>query len=171
MLTCLLTLALIFGASTARGQVSAQGSSEPSVAQDASAFASWDQTADSTTNTQSSYASDLTAGPESPSWLFPITEFNKRLPGWIRIGGQYRNRLEGPTGIGFTGTNDFYLLDRLRVRVIIQPKPWLSFLGEVQDSRVFFNHHISNGNPYGDSWTLWMLTLRSAAPQKGGWMF
>ncbi len=44
---------------------------------------------------------------------------------------------EGPIGIGFTGTNDFYFLDRLRVNVAIQPKEWLLFYGEVQDARIF----------------------------------
>src|ERR1700761_8458992 len=136
-LFCVLMLVLFFGASTARGQVSAQWASDPGVDQDISS---------STTGTQSSYGSDLTARHESPSWLFPITELDKRLPSWIRIGGQYRNRLEGPIGIGFTGTNDFYLLDRLRVRAVIQPKPWLRFHGELQDARIFFNHHTPNGN-------------------------
>jgi hypothetical protein len=56
---------------------------------------------------------------------------------------------------GYGGTRDFYLLYRLRLRVTIQPKPWLHFHGEVQDSRIFFNHHIPNANPYQDSWTLW----------------
>ena len=127
-----------------------------------------EETADSTIDTLSSYASNLGAGPKSPSWWFPITELNERLPSWIHIGGQYRNRLEGPIGIGFTGTDDFYLLSRLRVRVLIQPKPWLSFHGEVQDARIFFNHHIANANPYEDSFTLW-----EAYPQLGnsteGW--
>src|SRR3984893_7847625 len=127
MLTYLLMLVLLAGASTARGQVSAQAASDPSVAEEAS---------DSTTGTQASYASDLTASHESPSWLFPMTELDKRLPSWIRVGGQYRDRLEGPTGIGFTGTTDFYLLDRLRVRAVLQPKPWLSFHGELQDARI-----------------------------------
>jgi hypothetical protein len=46
------------------------------------------------------------ADSDSPSWLFPIAKLD-------------RLRLEGPTGIGFTGTNDFYLLDRLRVKIVI----------------------------------------------------
>ena len=29
------------------------------------------------------------------------------------------------------------------------------FLGEVQDARIFFNHHIRDVNPYRDTWTLW----------------
>ena len=95
------------------------------------------------------------ADPDSPSWLFPIDKLNESLPSWLRFGGEYRDRLEGPIGIGFRGTNDFYLLDRLRVTVAIQPNDWLKLYGEVQDSRIFFNHHIANANPFEDSWTLW----------------
>ena len=76
---------------------------------------------------------------------------------------EYRGRFEGPTGIGFTSTNDFYLLDRLRIKLGIKPKQWLLFNGEVQDSRIFFNHHIPTANPYEDKWTLWQ-----AYPQLGG---
>ena len=84
-----------------------------------------------------------------------MAKLNQALPGWLRLGGQYRDRLEGPAGIGYTGTKDFYVLDRFRFHVAIQPYEWLKFYGEVQDSRIFFNHHIPNANPYEDSWTLW----------------
>ena len=110
---------------------------------------------DSSTTGQSSAASSPNANRNTPEWLFPVDELNEILPNWLRFGGEYRNRLEGPTGIGYAGTNDFYLLDRLRVHATIQPKSWLRFHAEVQDSRIFFNHHIANANPYEDSWTLW----------------
>jgi len=46
---------------------------------------------------------------------------------------------------------------------------WLLFYGEVQDARIFFNHHNPNANPYEDKWTLWQ-----AYPQVGssetGWV-
>jgi Alginate export len=132
-----LMLVLIVGAGTAAGQVEAQTHS------------------DSSTTAPSSTGTDQPTDDDSLDWLFPVDELDESLPSWLRIGGEYRGRLEGPTGIGYKGTNDFYLLDRLRVRVAIQPKEWLLFNGEVQDSRIFFNHHISNGNPYEDSWTLW----------------
>src|SRR6266403_2976202 len=107
-------------------------------------------------NPQSNPAtSPPTADSDSPSWLFPIDKLDEALPSWLHIGGEYRDRLEGPIGTGFRGTNDFYLLDRLRVTVAIQPNDWLKFYGEVQDSRIFFNHHIANANPFEDSWTLW----------------
>jgi hypothetical protein len=133
----LLPLVLLVGVSTTPGQVNTQTSSDPSTA------------------AQSGAAPDPSAADDPPEWLFPVAKLNESLPSWLRIGGQYRNRLEGPIGIGYTRTRDFYLLDRLRVHVTIQPKEWLRFYGEVQDARIFFNHHIPNGNPYEDSWTLW----------------
>src|ERR1700745_1878764 len=79
---------------------------------------------DSSTTDQSSTAGDPKATQDSPDWLFPVAKLNEILPNWLRIGGEYRNRLEGPSGIGYAGTRDFYLLDRLRVHATIQPKPW-----------------------------------------------
>src|SRR5260370_9362877 len=104
---------------------------------------------------------------DSPSWLFPIAKLDESLPSWLHIGGEYRDRLEGPIGIGFTGTNDFYLLDRFRLIVAIQPKDWLTFYGEVQDSRIFFNHHIANANPFEDSWTLWQSYVQVGSSTSG----
>src|SRR5438445_10518861 len=92
---------------------------------------------------------------DSPSWLFPIDKLDESLPSWLHIGGEYRDRLEGPIGTGFANTSDFYVLDRLRVNVAIQPTDWMKLYGEVQDARIFFNHHIANANPFEDSWTLW----------------
>src|SRR5579862_562339 len=110
---------------------------------------------DSSTSGQSSTPPDPSAADDPLEGLFPIAKLNESLPSWLRIGGQYRNRVEGPAGIGYTRTRDFYLLDRLRVHVKIQPEDWLIFYGEVQDARIFFNHHIPNANPYDDTWTLW----------------
>ncbi len=106
---------------------------------------------------------------DSPSWLFPVAKLDERLPRWLHIGGQYRDRLEGPIGIGYTGTNDFYLLDRFRLIIGIRPKEWLTFFGEVQDSRIFFNHHIANANPFEDSWTLWQ-SYAQVGSSTSGWV-
>ena len=123
----------------------------------------------SSSNSALPASSDPAAKDDSLDWLFPVTKLNRSLPSWIRFGGEFRGRPEGPTGIGFTGKDDFYYLYRLRVKLGIQPKKWLLFYGEVQDSRIFFNHHIANVNPYEDKWTLWQ-----AYPQIGssetGWV-
>ncbi|HVI07457.1 MAG TPA: alginate export family protein [Candidatus Binatia bacterium] len=109
------------------------------------------------------------ANSDPASWLFPVEKLDEHLPYWLHIGGEYRNRLEGPLGIGYAATDDFYSLDRLRINARIQPTDWLGFRGEVQDSQIFFNHHIANANPYEDKWTLW-----EAYPQVGnsetGWV-
>jgi Alginate export len=123
----------------------------------------------SSTDSNSAGAPDPTGNDVSLDWLFPVLKVNRSLPNWIRIGGEFRVRLEGPTGIGFTNTDDFYSLDRLRVKLGIKPKDWLLFYGEVQEAQIFFNHHIANANPYQDKWTLWQ-----AYPQVGssetGWV-
>lgn len=110
---------------------------------------------DSTVGREPNTGPALLAAQDSLDWLFPVAQLDESLPHWLFIGGQYRNRLEAPTGIGYGGTSDFYLLDRLRVRLIIQPKEWLRFDGEVQDARIFFNRNTTNGNPFEDTWTLW----------------
>jgi hypothetical protein len=123
----------------------------------------------SSTNSATPAPFDPAGSDDSLNWLFPVHQINRRLPSWLRIGGEFRGRLEGQTGIGYTSTNDFYLLDRLRLRLGIKPKEWLLFYGETQDARIFFNHHIPNANPYQDKWTLWQ-----AYPQLGssetGWI-
>ncbi len=119
-------------------------------------------------NTQSNPApSPPAVDSDSPSWLFPIDKLDESLPSWLHIGGEYRDRLEGPIGTGFANTSDFYVLDRLRVNVAIQPTDWLKFYGEVQDSRIFFNHHIANANPFENSWTLWQGYIQVGSSTSG----
>ena len=95
----LLPILLFVGASATPSEVNAQTSSNPNTAAQSSAA-----------------APNSTAADDGPDWLFPVSELDESLPKWLHIGGQYRNRLEGPTGIGYAATRDFYLLDRLRVK-------------------------------------------------------
>jgi hypothetical protein len=111
--------------------------------------------ADSNTAVQVTSASNPGAADDTRGWLYPVARLNQALPRWLQIGGEYRDRPEGQTGIGYGASKDFYLLDRLRVSMNIQPLEWLLFRGEVQDSRIFFNRHIPDANPYQDTWTLW----------------
>jgi hypothetical protein len=110
---------------------------------------------------------DPAGSDDSLNWLFPVHLINRRLPSWLRIGGEFRGRLEGQTGIGYASTNDFYLLDRLRLRLGIKPKEWLLFYGETQDARIFFNHHIPNANPYEDKWTIWQAYAQLGSSETG----
>ena len=143
------TMAFSVGAGIAAGQANTQGSSGQNTAG------------------QSNTASNQTDANDQPDPLFPITELNARLPYWLRLGGQFRIRLEGPTGINYTGTDDFYALQRFRFWVNIEPRKWLRFRAEVQDSPIFFDHHIPNSNPYQDSWTLWEAYAQLGSPTEG----
>jgi len=52
-------------------------------------------------------ATDLRVfGTNPDSWLFPITSLNKLLPHWIQFGGQFRDRMEGQTGLGYAPVNE-----------------------------------------------------------------
>src|ERR1700683_4471353 len=84
------TMVFSVGAGIAAGQANTQGSSGQNTAG------------------QSNAAPEQTDVDDQPDPLFPITELNARLPYWLRIGGQFRNRLEGPTGINYTRTRDSY---------------------------------------------------------------
>jgi len=123
----------------------------------------------SSTDSSSAGASHPKQDDDSLDWLFPVHKLNRSLPSWIHLGGEFRGRPEGPTGIGFTGTDDSYYLYRLRVNLGIKPKEWLLFYGEVQDSRIFFNHHIGNVNPYEDKWTLWQA-FPEVGSSETGWV-
>ena len=150
-----IVLVLLFSSWMARQRINAQ--TVPDVSVDSG----------SSTNSNAAGAHDSAADDYSPDWLFPVIKLNRALPSWLRIGGQYRGRLEGPTGIGFTSTDDFYYLDRLRVKLGIKPREWLLFYGEVQDARIFFNHHIANANPYEDKWTLWQAYSQVGSSETG----
>ncbi len=91
---------------------------------------------------------------KSAVWLFPVEKLNDGLPGWLQFGGEYRVRAESQDGIGYMPTNDTYLLSRFRFNVRIQPMKWLTFFGETQDSRVFFNQHVPDALPYQNSWDI-----------------
>jgi Alginate export len=146
---------LLFSSCIARQRISAQTVSDLNT------------DSESSTNLGAAGTPEPAGADDSLDWLFPVTKLNRSLPSWFHIGGEYRGRLEGPTGIGFTGTDDFYSLDRLRVNIAVQPKEWLLFYGEVQDSRIFFNHHNPNANPYEDKWTLWQAYSQVGSSETG----
>src|SRR5258706_1171294 len=103
----------------------------------------------------------------SEAWLFPVQSLNDTLPRWLRLGGEYRSRIESADGIGYAAINDTYLLSRFRLNVTIQPAKWLSFFGETQDSRVFFNHHVPDALPYQNTWDIRQAYIQLGNPTEG----
>jgi hypothetical protein len=63
--------------------------------------------------------------------------FNELLPSWLRVRAEFRERVEGFQGSGFTpARDDAYSLSRLRVNATVTASKSLSFMAQVQDARV-----------------------------------
>lgn len=73
---------------------------------------------------------------ESPQTPVSST-VNEQLPYWLRFGGEERTRMENVFGSGFKPVGDLYAVQRLRLGVEVRPRPWLRFIFEAQDARVF----------------------------------
>ena len=115
-------------------------------------------------------ATDLRVFEPNPNgWLFPITRLDELLPLWIQFGGQFRDRAERQTGLGYAPLDDSFDLTQLRLGIYLQPTKWLEIVGVTQDSRVFFNHRLPNAPPYQNIWD-----IREAYAQLGnskeGWI-
>ena len=106
-------------------------------------------------------------GSKSGTWLFPVERLNLALPRWLRFGGQFRSRFEGEDGVKYTTTNDAYLLTQFRFDVTIQPTQWLTFFGETQDSRVFFNQHVPDAVPYQNTWDIRQAYVQIGSVKEG----
>jgi alginate export protein len=119
------------------------------------------------TGSQQPTSQNALDGDKSGGWLFPIENLNDTLPRWLRFGGEFRSRVASEDGIGYTKTNDSYLLSRVRVDVTIQPSKWLSFFGETQDSRVFFNHHVPDAVPFQNTWDIRQAYVQLGSSTEG----
>lgn len=73
-----------------------------------------------------------------PAPRAPIpNRMNELLPAWLRVRGEFRERLEGFDGAGFNATReDLYYLSRFRFNATITPARALSFQIQAQDARV-----------------------------------
>jgi hypothetical protein len=88
---------------------------------------------------------------DKPSFS-PAAELNRHLPSWIRLRGEFRVRGESDHDIRFGTATDTHALTRLRLGVTLAPTNWLSFDGEAQDSRIFFNGRLGSAPPYQNTW-------------------
>src|SRR6266481_1666687 len=120
-------------------------------------------------STDSQRPTSLTAidGAKPGAWLFPVKKLNQALPRWLRFGGEYRSRIEGADDIKYTTTNNTYLLSRFRLNATVQPANWLTFFGETQDSRIFFNHHVPDVVPYQNSWDIRQAYVQLGSSTEG----
>lgn len=69
----------------------------------------------------------------------PASALDEQLPRWIGVGLEERMRGESVVDQGFKKSDvDTYLLNRWRFRVTIKPTSWLRIVGQLQDSRAWF---------------------------------
>ena len=77
-------------------------------------------------------------GPYDLPDLRPTGKLNDHLPKWLQFGLDERLRFEGYSSSGFKpNVSDSYLLNRLRVGMLLQPTPWFKVVAQVQDARSF----------------------------------
>ena len=81
-------------------------------------------------------AAPATQAPGGTAAPLP-TRLNDALPAWLRLRGEFRERMEGFDGASFDGTReDLYWLTRVRVNATVTASRQLSFQAQVQDARV-----------------------------------
>jgi hypothetical protein len=85
------------------------------------------------TSQTSAPAAQVATAPRAPV----PNRVNDVLPVWLRVRGEFRERMEGFDGLGFNGTReDLYWLSRLRLGATVTPSKTLSFQVQAQDARV-----------------------------------
>ena len=74
--------------------------------------------------------------PAAPALPLP-NRLNTKLPGWLRLRGEFRERMEGVENLTFNDSrDDTYWLSRFRFNAAVTPSKKLGFLVQVQDARV-----------------------------------
>jgi hypothetical protein len=94
------------------------------------------------------------------------TQINHELPKWLRLSGSYRMRFEDQSGLGFKDSSDAYLLARFWLGATIQPAAWLSFFGQAQDARMFFNNVLPSASPNRNTWDLHQAWVQLGGTEK-----
>jgi hypothetical protein len=83
-------------------------------------------------------AAQAAPAAQIPAPRAPVpNRFNEVMPRWLRVRGEFRERMEGFDGLGFNSTNDdLYWLSRFRFNATVTANKHLSFQAQVQDARV-----------------------------------
>ena len=82
---------------------------------------------------------------------------NAVLPAWLRVRGEFRERMEGVDNAGFvSGRDDVFWLSRFRFNATMTPSQSLSFQIQVQDARVSQKDVGTTGTPFKAAFDLRM---------------
>ena len=90
----------------------------------------------------------------TPTTPFP-NRANEVLPSWLRVRGEFRERMEGFAGGGFTNElDDLYWLSRFRFNATVTPTRLVSFSVQAQDARVADKSIGTTGPPFKGTFDL-----------------
>jgi hypothetical protein len=87
---------------------------------------------------------------------------NGQVTPWFQVRGEFRARIEGFTGGGFTANDDAYWMDRFRLNATVTPSKSLGFVVQAHDARAFRKTVGSQVAPFRDT-----LDLRMAYGEIG----
>jgi hypothetical protein len=94
-----------------------------------------------------------------------LNRANELLPQWFRLRGEFRERMEGFDGLGFTTTrDDLYWLSRVRLNASVTASKQLSFQAQVQDARVAKKTVGPTGTPFKAPFDLRMAFADIGSP-------
>jgi len=85
---------------------------------------------------------------------FP-NRFNELTPTWLTVRGEFRDRMEGGTNIGYApGRDDVYWLNRFRFDVNVRPSSHFGVLVQAQDARVAAKDIGATSSPFRNPFDL-----------------
>ena len=94
--------------------------------------------------------------------------FNEVTPKWLTLRGEFRDRMEGGSNIGFaSGRDDLYCLNRFRFDVAVKPSPLFAVLVQAQDARVQRKDIGPTTAPFRDTFDLRQAYADIGNTQKG----
>jgi hypothetical protein len=130
----------------------AQQSTSPTPSSDAS-----NQAEDALLSPQDSQASPVDPGVAAVPQVPLPNRVNEVLPPWLRVRGEFRERVEGFDSFGFVADrSNYYWLTRFRLTATIQPMPMFGVTLQAQDARVANKTIGPNGPPFRDQLDLRM---------------
>lgn len=97
-------------------------------------------------------------GAKGPAVRTPLpNRANEMMPSWLRLRGEFRERVEDFTGSGFApGRDDAYWLSRFRFNVAATVNPNVAFQVQLQDARVADKQVGPTGAPFRSTFDLRM---------------
>lgn len=107
----------------------------------------------------------LTTVAQEPARAPIPNRLNEVLPAWLRVRGEFRERVEGFDGGGFNETReDLYYLSRVRLNATLTPARALAFQVQAQDARVARNTVGPTGTPFRAPFDLRMAFADVGSP-------